>query len=59
MGDAGSLVCMFKNCREEVLACVQDEQCKAALDALAECGLNDQVTSPCCCTDVALFSFHQ
>lgn len=45
MGDAGSLVCMFKNCREQVVACVQDEQCKTALGALSACGLNDQV--PC------------
>jgi hypothetical protein len=45
MGDAKSLVCMFQHCREEVLACVQDQQCKRALDALAACGLNDQV--PC------------
>lgn len=43
MGDAGSLVCMLKNCRPEVVACMQDEQCKAALDALTACGLNDQV----------------
>lgn len=43
MGDAGSLLCMVKNCREEVVACVQDKQCKAALDALTACGLNDQV----------------
>ena len=43
MGDAGALLCMVKNCRKEVVECVQDERCKAALDALTACGLNDQV----------------
>eukprot|EP00892_Ulva_mutabilis_P006169 jgi/Ulvmu1/3924/UM018_0147.1 len=45
MGDLRSLGCMLTKCREQVLACVNDPQCKAALDGLASCGLNDQVCS--------------
>lgn len=45
MGDLRSLACMCTKCREQIVACVQDPQCKAALDALSACGLNDQVCS--------------
>ena len=37
------LYCMLTNCGREVLACVSDPTCKAALDCLTDCGLNDQV----------------
>lgn len=43
MGDLQSLVCMCTKCREQITACVQDPDCKAALDALSACSLNDQV----------------
>lgn len=36
------LWCMVKNCRTEVAACLNDPDCKAALDCLEGCGLNDQ-----------------
>lgn len=41
--DLGVILCMVKNCRKEVVGCVQDPECKAALDCLESCGLNDQV----------------
>jgi hypothetical protein len=43
MGDLQSLLCMCTKCRDQITACVQDPECKAALDALNECSLNDQV----------------
>lgn len=43
MGDLRSLGCMVSKCREQIVACVNDPQCKAALDGLSACGLNDQV----------------
>ena len=42
-GDARALVDMCTKCRKQIVECVRDPQCKAALDGLAECGLNDQV----------------
>ena len=42
-GDLSSVACMCTNCFDEIKACVGDPQCKAALDALAACKLNDQV----------------
>ena len=33
----------MKNCMKEVMACVNDPNCKAALDCLEDCPLNDQV----------------
>ena len=50
-GFLGSLrlaYCMLGNCSKEVLDCVRDPTCKAALDCLQECGLNDQVCSYQC-----------
>jgi len=44
----GNVACMLRNCGSEVVACVTDPQCKAALDCLTECGLNDQVCSYRC-----------
>jgi len=44
----GTLACMAQHCRDEVLECVGDTQCKAALDCLTDCGLNDQVCSYRC-----------
>jgi hypothetical protein len=32
MGDARSLVCMCTKCRKEIIDCVQDPECKKALD---------------------------
>jgi len=46
--DLGVILCMVKNCRKEVVGCVQDPECKAALDCLESCGLNDQVCSYRC-----------
>lgn len=43
-----NVACMVRNCGREVVACVTDPQCKAALDCLTECGLNDQVCSYRC-----------
>lgn len=43
MGDLQSLGCMVSKCRKQIVACVNDPQCKAALDGLSACGLNDQV----------------
>ncbi|QDZ19636.1 VDE domain-containing protein [Chloropicon primus] len=40
--------CMLTNCGREVWDCVSDETCRAALDCLAGCGLNDQVCSYQC-----------
>ncbi len=45
-----NIACMLRNCGSEVVACVTDEQCKAALDCLEACGLNDQVCSYRCIT---------
>ena len=47
MGDAQSFVDMCTKCRKEIVACVQDPQCKKALDGLSACGLNDQVCCQC------------
>lgn len=45
-----NVLCMARNCGSEVLACVSDPTCKAALDCLTACGLNDQVCSYRCIT---------
>jgi hypothetical protein len=45
-----NLACMLRNCGSEVAACVSDPRCKAALDCLEACGLNDQVCSYRCIT---------
>ena len=42
------LYCMLTNCGREVIDCVSDPTCKAALDCLTDCGLNDQVCSYQC-----------
>lgn len=47
-GDARSFVSMCTKCRQQILDCVNDPQCKAALEGLEKCGLNDQVRSPTC-----------
>lgn len=44
----GLLWCMLTNCRSQVVDCVSDEECRAALDCLTDCGLNDQVCSYQC-----------
>lgn len=44
----GTLACMVQHCAKEVVGCVTDTQCKAALDCLTACGLNDQVCSYRC-----------
>ena len=44
----GNIACMARNCGKEVVSCVTDPQCKAALDCLEECSLNDQVCSYRC-----------
>ncbi|KAK3282519.1 hypothetical protein CYMTET_9743, partial [Cymbomonas tetramitiformis] len=46
--DLQTIFCMLKNCRQEVVGCVQDPDCKQALDCLEGCGLNDQVCSYRC-----------
>jgi|APGre2960657444_1045066.scaffolds.fasta_scaffold00201_3 hypothetical protein len=43
-----NIFCMMRNCGSEVLACVSDPRCKAALDCLEACSLNDQVCSYRC-----------
>lgn len=43
-----NLYCMVKNCSPQIYACVSDPNCKAALDCLEKCGLNDQVCSYQC-----------
>jgi hypothetical protein len=42
-GDARSLVDMVTKCRQEIVDCVSDPNCKEALDGLSACGLADQV----------------
>ena len=44
----GNIACMVRNCGNEVVSCVTDPQCKAALDCLEACNLNDQVCSYRC-----------
>ena len=44
----GTLVCMIKNCRKEVVDCVTDEGCKAALDCLTAAPPGDQVAAYRC-----------
>ena len=44
--DLNLIWCMVKNCRSEITSCINDPDCKAALDCLEGCGLNDQVGSP-------------
>ena len=41
----GTLACMLRHCRESVLACVTDPDCKAGLDCLTACPPGDQVGS--------------
>lgn len=43
-----NLFCMISNCSPQIYDCVSDPQCKAALDCLESCGLNDQVCSYRC-----------
>jgi len=43
-----ALMCMLGNCREQVLGCVNDSECKAGLDCLESCAFNDQVCSYRC-----------
>ena len=45
-----NLACMLRNCGSQVVDCVTDPRCKAALDCLEACGLNDQVCSYRCIT---------
>ena len=44
----GTLLCMLRNCRGEVLNCVTDEDCKAALDCLTAAPPGDQVAAYRC-----------
>lgn len=37
---------MIKNCGPEIFACVNDPECKAALDCLQACSPTDQVRCP-------------
>uniref|UniRef100_A0A061SC93 Violaxanthin de-chloroplastic n=1 Tax=Tetraselmis sp. GSL018 TaxID=582737 RepID=A0A061SC93_9CHLO len=46
--DLRALMCMMGNCREEVFGCLNDPECKAGLDCLESCALNDQVCSYRC-----------
>lgn len=41
----GTIVNMMTKCGSQVVACVSDDKCKAALDCLQECDPLDQVTS--------------
>lgn len=41
--DLGSLVCMIRYCGKDIVGCVNDPTCKAALDCLNSCAFNDQV----------------
>ena len=44
------IACMVGNCRAEILDCLSDPECKAALDCLNSCKGNDQVCSYRCIT---------
>ncbi len=44
----GTLVCMARNCRAEVLNCVTDRDCRAALDCLTAAPPGDQVAAYRC-----------
>mmetsp|Transcript_19717 Transcript_19717/g.49603 ORF Transcript_19717/g.49603 Transcript_19717/m.49603 type:complete len:548 (-) Transcript_19717:212-1855(-) len=46
--DIKAIMCMMGNCREEVLNCVNNPDCKAGLDCLESCAFNDQVCSYRC-----------
>jgi hypothetical protein len=41
---------MMKNCRQEIIECMQDENCRKALNCLNQCRGNDQVCSYRCIT---------
>ena len=41
------LQCMLGKCGAQILGCVTDASCKAALDCLSACEFNDQVPTPC------------
>lgn len=41
----GAIVCMLKNCRPQITACLADEECKAGLDCLQACSPTDQARS--------------
>ena len=44
----GTLLCMLQNCRGEVVDCVTDKDCKAALDCLTSAPPGDQVAAYRC-----------
>ena len=48
--DLQAVQCMCGNCWKEVVDCIQDPTCKAALDCLDKCAANDQVCSYRCIT---------
>ena len=45
---AGTLLCMLRNCRSEVVGCVTDDGCKRALDCLTAAPPGDQVAAYRC-----------
>lgn len=54
-----NIACMARNCGNEVVSCVSDPQCKAALDCLEACSLNDQVCSYRCIVSYESPKFEQ
>ena len=46
--DFQAIKCIGRNCREEVIRCLLDPQCRKALDCINSCGINDQVCSYRC-----------
>eukprot|EP00968_Pinguiococcus_pyrenoidosus_P014206 scaffold1291_cov256-Pinguiococcus_pyrenoidosus.AAC.2 len=48
--DVGAILCMCRNCFKEVVDCLTDPTCKAAIECLDACAANDQVASYRCIT---------
>lgn len=46
--DFAAIQCVGKNCRNEVIQCLLDPECRKALDCINACGINDQVCSYRC-----------
>lgn len=42
--DLESLKCMTSNCGPQILECLKDPNCRAAIGCLTSCGPTDQVT---------------
>jgi len=53
------LSCMVGNCRKEIVDCLSDPECKAALDCLNNCKGNDQVCSYRCITSHETVKFEK